>query len=182
MAERPTTRVDCDRSNRQRPRAKPSKSTIPRRGGYEKTDPPVGERREGALGFLPLRSPPPLCPPPLGFPRRNVSCRLGPAGRAVPLRDPSGSPGGRSAGRPRRRVGAGLGRSLVPGSTRLRSQGRTVASDGEAGRRGVAVRPRQNRKEAKGRSRRERRVFPQEFVADHVPEWDDLVARALKRR
>ena len=46
-------------------------------------DPAVGERREGALGFLPLQSPPPLCPPPLGFPRRNVSCRLGPAGRAV---------------------------------------------------------------------------------------------------
>ncbi len=41
---------------------------------------------------------------------------------------------------------------------------------------------RQDRKEAKGRNRRERRVFPQEFVADHVPEWDDLVARALKRR
>lgn len=41
---------------------------------------------------------------------------------------------------------------------------------------------RQDRKEPKGTSRRARPVFPQEFVADHVPEWDDLVARALERR
>ncbi len=40
----------------------------------------------------------------------------------------------------------------------------------------------QDRKEAKGTSRRERPVFPKQFVADHVPEWDDLVARALERR
>lgn len=40
---------------------------------------------------------------------------------------------------------------------------------------------RQDRKNAKSTSRRERRVFPKEFVADHVPEWDDLVARALDR-
>lgn len=41
---------------------------------------------------------------------------------------------------------------------------------------------RQDRKEAKGTSRRERLAFPKEFVADYVPEWADLVARALKRR
>jgi hypothetical protein len=41
---------------------------------------------------------------------------------------------------------------------------------------------RQDRNEAKGTSRREHPVFPREFVADHVPEWDDLVARAMERR
>ena len=41
---------------------------------------------------------------------------------------------------------------------------------------------RQDRDGANGTSRRKCPVFPREFVADHVPEWDDLVARALERR
>jgi hypothetical protein len=41
---------------------------------------------------------------------------------------------------------------------------------------------RQERQEAKGTSERTRRIFPQSFIADYLPEWDDLIAQASKQK
>jgi hypothetical protein len=86
---------------------------VPRRGGDGKAHSQDGERREVAPCLLPVWSPAPLRPLALGFRRRSVPGRLGPAGRAAPPRDPSASQGGSRPGGHRDRVGPGLGRSVV---------------------------------------------------------------------
>ncbi len=41
---------------------------------------------------------------------------------------------------------------------------------------------RQERQETKRRSQRTRRIFPQRFIADYLPEWDDIIAQVSQRR
>jgi hypothetical protein len=41
---------------------------------------------------------------------------------------------------------------------------------------------RQDRQEAKRTNQRTRRIFPQRFIADYLPEWDDLIPQASKQK
>ena len=40
----------------------------------------------------------------------------------------------------------------------------------------------QEQQQAKRTSKRTRRIFPQRFASDYLPEWDDLIGQTSKQR